>query len=124
MRRLVMPIRPKSPIKQRAAFKWNSVKGRENYLSALRKATSVSSTQERTLADTKTTLDAMRLQHKFLLAENVRLQRVANFLRKRGNVAEAKRLIVKIRKNEKEDIDAQKREKSIRDYYKRAFGGL
>ena len=89
-------------------------RARKRYLDAMRKSALTQIGRQRTLADTMSTLKAMDAQHRYFGKETARLDRVSQWLKKRGNGQDARILEVRIRKMKKEDSVNRGVAKSIR----------
>ena len=106
---------PRPKRSENVRLKSDYLKAREKYLAGLRKAIKPN-VIERTMHDTARTLEGLKLQHKFMVAERKRLERTIARLGERGKTIDP-RFIKRLKKVKKEDKEAQARFKLIKDYF-------
>lgn len=106
---------PRPKRSENVVLKKDYLKAREKYLTALKKATTPK-TSNRTINDTARTLDGLKLQHKFMVAERKRLERTIIRMEEKGKKTNPF-FVARLKKIMKEDKENQARFKSIKDYF-------
>jgi len=109
------------PKPQNPVLKGNYLKAREKYLKAMREAIAERG-RERTLNDTKKTLEALKLEHKFLASERKRLEHTITRLAIKGKAIDP-RFVKRLQKVMKEDEESRSRYRSIKHHYDREMKG-
>jgi len=112
----------KRPFSPSVSLKRKYLTARENYLKKLSEIKSLNTKGKRTIHNTASVLEGLKLQHKFMQSEIKRVERTITLLRNKQKKVDP-RLLVRLKKLKKEDGENQSRAKSIKEYFQMELKG-